>query len=428
MKNNRAILLLLLANSISGIAQGISMLAIPWFFTTIIHSEERFSSIYLVVTSISLVWGIYAGTLVDRYSRKHLFLAINIVGMLVLGAASITGYYTGELHWIWVASVFACTVFIYNIHFPALYALAQEITPKERYGKITSQLEVQGQLTWTIAGGVAAMLLSGVDSDIPIWGSVISIHFRPWHIYEIFTIDALTYIVALVMIWYIRTEPIIDRAVDTDDLIQRVRTGFDYLLRHPILFVFGNASMLLFLTILIHSTLVNPIYVNKFLHLGGETYAASDMVFSMGALVAGFMTTRLFGERYRISGIVGTSVFAGLMYLVHLFHDILPWYFVSYFMIGFCNSACRVLRVTYLFTHIPNNVIGRTNSIFFVMNVFMRMLLTGLFALPLFHQGSNIVWANAVLAAICIVGGVIVWMIRGNLVHQPVLDMSKSSD
>ena len=423
MKNKRAIFLLLLANSISGVAQGISMLAIPWYFSHLIHQEELFSRVYLMVTSISLIWGIYAGTLVDRYSRKNLFLAMNVAGGIVLGMATITGFINHELHWSVVAIVFAATVFVYNIHFPTLYGFAQEITPKEQYGRITSQLEIQGQLTWTVSGGLAAMLLNGVDGHLNLFGAEVAVplHIRPWAIYEIFSIDAVTYILAFVMIWFIQSMPVVDREVDTDPLFKRIRTGMGFLKRHPTLFLFGNASLFVFLTIIVHGSLINPIYVEKFLHKGGDVYAMSDMVFSMGALLAGFLVSRLIPQGRVMLSIILLSVLAGTMFFIHIYNSFLPLYFLSYFVIGFCNAAVRVLRVTYMFSHIPNSVIGRTNSVFFIITVALRLMLTGLFALPLFHQGINIVWANAVLGAICIIGGILIFLLKNDLTHVPVV-------
>lgn len=417
VKNKRAIYLLLLANSISGVSQGISMLAIPWYFISVAHDEGLFSQIYFVVTSASLIWGVYAGTLVDRYDRRRIFLAINIAGMLMLGLASITGYAVGGTPWLLVALAFATTVFIYNIHFPTLYGFAQEITAKEDYGRVTSQLEVQGQLTWTIAGGLGALLLNGVPGHFNFFGADMSVPFAIRHlaIHEVFAIDAVTYVLAFIIIYQIRSISVAERTIDTDPLLTRIRTGMAYLKGHPVVFLFGNASLFIFLTIIVHSTLVNPIYVDHYLHRGGDVYALSDMVFSLGALLAGFVTTRLFGQRRIIPGLIALSLIAGGMYFVHVYNNILAWYYLCYFVIGFSNSAARVLRITFLFSHIPNSVIGRTNSVFFVINVAMRLMLTGLFALPLFHQGINIIYANAVMGAICITGGILIWLQKSDL-------------
>jgi len=422
LKNKQAILLLLIANSISGVSQGISMLAIPWYFTNVIHQSNFFSFLYLFINGISLIWGLYAGTLVDRHSRKNIFLVMNIVGLVMLSGISITGFLQGDSHWSLVALAFATTVFIYNIHFPNLYAFAQEITPKEQYAKVTSQLEIQGQVTWTIAGGVAALLLNGVDGKMNLLGyeMAVPIHFKAWKIHEIFMIDAATYFVAFMMIYFITTFSVVNKEIDTDSLVKRMRTGFSFLKRNPILFLFGNASLIVFLSILIHGTLINPIYVDQFLHQSGDVYAMSDMVFSAGALLAGFIATSLVSPKNQIKGIALFSVAAGLLFTFQITNRSLPLFFLSYFIIGACNASIRIHRITYLFSHIPNHIIGRANSVFFMVNVLERMLLISLFTLPFFHHHENIIWANGVLAFICILAGLIIYFYKEKLAQISV--------
>ena len=76
MQNKQAITLLFLANIISGLAQGISMVAIPWYFVKVVSRPEFFASAYIIITFLTLFWGLYAGALIDRYSRKKLFIII----------------------------------------------------------------------------------------------------------------------------------------------------------------------------------------------------------------------------------------------------------------------------------------------------------------------------------------------------------------
>ena len=93
MKNKQAVFLLFLANIISGIAQGISMIAIPWYFVKIVSRPIIFSNSYLLITFFTLFWGLYAGTLIDRYSRKKLFIIINIVCGILIGGIAFYGFY-----------------------------------------------------------------------------------------------------------------------------------------------------------------------------------------------------------------------------------------------------------------------------------------------------------------------------------------------
>ena len=409
MQNSRAIFLLLLANSVSGVAQGIAMLAVPWYFTGVIQSEGLFGKVYLWVTAISLFWGLYAGTIIDRYDRKKIFLGINLAGLTVISTITAIGFYQQSLHWFFVAVVFGSTAFIYNIHFPNLYAFAQEITDKKQYAKVTSLLEIQGQLTFTIAGGIAAILLNGIDGQFEFIGQQIQLPFvvQPWKIYEIFSLGTVAYLITFLLIYRIQSMPVVDRNIDTGSLLERMNVGFDFLRKHPPIFHFGNASLLLFLTILIFGTYVATMYVKSFLGAAGDVYAIGDMTFSIGALIAGFVSTRIFGERKAVQGIIILSALAGVMYLVMIGSKSIYVFFLDNFIIGACNAAVRIQRVTYMFHHIPNKVIGRTGSIFFVINVVLRFGLIGLFTIPFFHEAENIVYAVAILAGICFAAAVI---------------------
>ena len=61
-----------------------------------------------------------------------------------------------------------------------------------------------------------------------------------------------------------------------------------------------------------------------------------------------------------------------------------------------------MLRTTYLFNHIPNNVMGRTNSVFNSLNIMVRMCLIGLFAMPFFLTNDNVRWGYLVGAVMVI--------------------------
>jgi MFS family permease len=134
----RSFILLFLANSISGVAQGISMIAIPWYYLTIINERQLLGLVYFTATFIQIFWGLYSGSLIDRYSRKKIFLCINACAGLLLIAVALTGYYLGDIPLPLISLVFASTFFVYNIHYPNLYAFAQEIVSKEAYSKINS--------------------------------------------------------------------------------------------------------------------------------------------------------------------------------------------------------------------------------------------------------------------------------------------------
>ena len=412
MKNKQAIFLLFLANIISGIAQGISMVAIPWYFVEIVSRPKVFANAYLLITFLTLFWGIYAGTLIDRYSRKRLFIIINIVCGVLIGSIALYGINTSFLADFFVIFVFGITIFNYNVHYPNLYAFGQEITEPKNYGKLNSYIEVQGQVTSVLAGAFAAILLTGTTNnylDIAGVTFYLPVDINAWKIYEIFLLDALTYIAVIFIFILMKYTPIAKEKTHTEGLFDRLKGGFQYLQDHPIILVFGLASYMLFAFTLVEIHVLLPSYVKNFLDMDGNVFASAEIYYSFGAIFSGLLILRLFKRFNTVIGVIILMGVVSFAFYLMVIYDILWIFFLGNFLIGITNAGVRILRTTYLFNHIPNNLIGRTSSVFNTLNIIVRMLLIGTFTLPFFQMDSNIRFGYIVglvmmlLAIVCLI-------------------------
>lgn len=394
MKNIRAVLLLFLANTISAIAQGISMIAVPWYFA--LNDEMGlFALIFLATTFISIFWGPYGGTLIDKYSRKKIFLALCVVTGGCLFAISGLGFYRGELSSLWVGLVFMITFLNYNLHFPAVYAFAQEIVPQQYYGKISSYLEIQHQITTITAGALAAILLEGtLNGKLNFFGFVFATNWTvaPWEIYEIFLMDASTYVLAFGIILMIRYDSLVMRTEESGSLFAQFKVGWDYLKKEKGIFIFGVASFSVFVCMLISHFYLFPSYVKNRLMENGDVYAAGDMYYAIGAIFAGLAIRRLF-NKMTIPWSIILMTFVGVIVFFTLgFSKNLAVYYGMMLFLGITNAGVRIQRVTYLLENIPNQVYGRTGSIFFLSNIFFRIIFLSLFSLPFFTTGDNVIY------------------------------------
>ncbi len=395
MKNRKAIYLLFLANIISGMAQGISMLAIPWYFAEVSRTDF-FWNFYLIITFITLFWGIYAGTLIDRYSRKKLFIIINCVCGLLIGSIAFIGSGSNlEINSsdILVVLVFAITIFNYNVHYPNLYAFGQEITEPKYYGKLNSYIEVQGQVTSVLAGAFAAILLTGTENQIlQIGGIAFNLPFeiQKWSIYDIFLLDATTYLFVILIFSFIKYTPISKEKKHTDGIINRLKGGFLFLKREPIIFVFGLASYMLFAFTIVEIHVLLPDYVKNFLIAEGNVFASAEIYYSFGAIFSGLLILRLFKKVRTVFAVIILMSIASLSYYYLVFVDFLWYFFLANFLIGITNAGVRILRTTYIFNHVPNNLIGRANSVFGTLNIVVRMLLIGILSFSFFQISDNI--------------------------------------
>lgn len=413
MKNARAIQLLFISNTISGIAQGISMIAVPWYFTQHLGKTSLFGILYFTLTIITLFWGTYVGTIVDKYDRKKIFLWINTFGAIGLFISAILCHSFEITPWYIAVIPFFVTSFIYNIHFPNLYSFAQEITESAYYGKITSILEIQGQLAFAISGALASLLLTGTQDqciDLAGWKINLGVDISPWTLKQIFLANGITYLISFAFVYFIQFERVAERKIDTGSVWERLMTGFRFLQSSKPLLYFGVFSLFVFATILVCSTYLMPIYVHNHLHADGNVYAGSEMYFALGSLIAGFITARLFtNPLHYISIIIFLSLGATLVHIIFYASHSVPIFYGMHFLIGFINASIRILRVTYLFQHTPNSVIGRANSVFFMSNVFWRLMWIGIISIPFFNQSNNIIYISLGLALFTFIGAMGVW-------------------
>ncbi len=406
LKNRPAIILLLTANMVSGFAQGISMLAIPWYFISIMNTPTTFGIIYGASTFASLFWSLYSGTLIDRYSRKNLFLLTSAVGGTVLLAVSCYGYYTGYVPISLIAVVFTLTVFVFNMHYPNLYAFGQEITEKKNYGKINSYLEIQGQSTSILAGAIAAVLLQGTSGGhINMLGIMIDLPFEitPWALHDIFMLDAVTYLISIILISLIRYTPIATKQIELGTIINRIKSGIAFLQNNRLLLIFGITSYTVFVTLLIEVHMLLPLYVNNHLLETADVYASAEVYYAIGALMAGIGIRWLFRKTNSVKAVLVLMVFTiGVFYTCAFTRITWLFFFVS-LIFGVTNAGIRVLRITYLFNHIPNSLIGRVSSVFNVTNILMRLVFIGLFSIPFFNESNNVVYAYFIFGTFILV-------------------------
>ncbi|MFN3530078.1 MAG: MFS transporter [Bacteroidia bacterium] len=422
LANRTALILLFAANTISGAAQGISMIAIPWYFIDRLQEPIVFSRFYSIFTFISILWVIYAGSLIDRFSRKNIFLALTAVCGLVVLSTALYGFRTGALGVFPALLVMGVTLLNFNLHYPSLYAFAQEMTSKANYTRIVSYLEIQGQTTNVLSGAFAALLLTGVEAGVPIhlMGIKTSLNFSipAWELHEIFLLDGITYALAFVLILCIRYKRQLLYQPDTGNALQRIRKGYAYLLERPQLLLFGIMSYGVFVTVLVQDRILLPEYVRVQLQATADVFASSDMLFAMGALVSGVVTRLLFARMSPIAAVSLIMTALSVLYLYMGVNTSTRYLFVFSFIYGYVNTGVRILRVTYLFHTVSNDMIGRLLSFFKVADTAMRASFIALFSLSFFHTGNNIRYAYVVFGIFILICGLLIIPTIGKLTEN----------
>ncbi len=377
MKNRRGIILLFIANFISGIAQGIAMIAIPWYFAKA-GAMSAFGMTYLLSNAISLLWSPYSGTLIDKYNRKHIFLGICLVVGVLESLILAVGWSQGGIGLVGVGAVFVLTSLNYNIHYNNLYAFSQEIIEPHYIEKLSSYLEVSNQVAAIMSGAAAAFLLEG--SSIHSW-----IYIPSWSIEQIFLFDAITYFVAFLIIYNIDYERfIIKKEQEDGSFWERLRAGVVYLRKDKKAFWFGVLSLNVFATLMVFEFMGSAMYVRSVLHSDGNVFALVDVFYGLGAAVAGMSVRRIFAAMELQTSVLLLTLVTVVAYAMMWLLPKANIYLCLMFVIGITNAGIRIQRISFIFQNIDNQYFGRVNSVFGVLNLLTRMCFIGLLSIPFF--------------------------------------------
>ncbi len=396
-------------------AQGISMLAIPWYFA----QQEKMASfavVYMLTNLISLFWIPYSGTMVDRYDRRKIFLFLTTICGTIIFSIGLLGIKIGVLPWPLVAGVFMLTFLNYAVHYPNLYAFVQEIIEPAYYGKITSYLEIQGQLTSILAGAGAALLLEGTTAGTThLFGMEWEWPFTiaAWDIHEIFLLDASTYFLSFLIIWFIRYESLKPRRQERSTVLHQLKTGYNYLREHPYLFLFGVASYSVFVAVLLEAFFLGALYANEHLQAGANVYATSEIFYASGAVFAGLAIRKIFKHVSPPVGIIIMTFITALLFMTLGIGNRVWLFFIMLLILGITNAGIRILRTTYLFSTIPNQVFGRAISIFNLSNILFRIFFLAIFSIPFFQTGIGVKYPFYMLSGFLVIAGMVLIKYRG---------------
>tara|TARA_B100000674_G_scaffold148971_1_gene118381 strand:- start:998 stop:2248 length:1251 start_codon:yes stop_codon:yes gene_type:complete len=398
MKNKFQLLLLFLAHISAGIASGIAMISIPWYFTNNLDLNSAFSLMFGIVTFIGLFWGLYSGVIIDKFNRKSILEIINIFfGLLITCISFLILFLNPEkkILTVLVGSVFAITCFYYIIYYPTIYAFLQEISEKKNYVKINSYVEIVGQTTTVLAGSLAAILLSGIV--------IFNFKINPWPIENILLLDGISYLTAALIISFIKHKPKKNKIKEEKSIINRMKVGFKYLNRNRLILLYAVCSHIIFAFLLVELFTLLPILIKNYFQKEGHLYAITDICYALGALLSGFFIYKLINYFNKIKLTIILILLTSISLIILISNKYIISLLIISVFIGIANSGVRIIRNSFLFDNIPNVFIGRVTSIFNSINTTIRMILIFIFSLNYFSMKENVTDGYLLCAIILIV-------------------------
>jgi MFS family permease len=372
---------LLAANTFSSVGTGITMLSIPWLLIQKRGGEALFGYITLTMTIIMFILTPYTGMMIDRFSRKTILLAGEAIGFLIVSIFALLGLSSVEYETWHLAALYASGSLYYFLFYPTLFAFNQELFDRSQYKQLNGILEIQGQLATVLSGGIASILMTKA-----------ALHW-------ILLLDAFTYIVAIYCLWTIPYQRL-SRFSENTSFWRKMTEGYHYMRAHPSLFWFLLASFMPFIGVMMTNYL-HPIYISTVLKEDGAVYGTQSMVYGFGAAFAGlvipFFIKRIGNEATIVMNVCIYTI-AITMFLV--FQHTFIFYMLVVFT-AFGNAGTRVARSSLIMELIPNDKIGRVDSLFRAVGLLIRILLLSVFTGAVSLE--RVIIAYAILSAVLFV-------------------------
>jgi hypothetical protein len=367
---------LLVANTLGSIGSGITIFSVPWL---LVHQPDGNSAyLWATVATTIVLFAItpHYGAWVDRHSRKTALLASEAWGFFATLTMAVTGLALGGFATWQLMTIFFCGMLYYTLHYPAKFAMIQQMFDRSQFQSLVGLLEIQGQTAMMIAGGLGGWMVE----HVPLW--------------VILLFDAATYLASFLIQATLPYEAThLSRAgfsppsdsttrekgglkptLPQPSVWQSVAEGWRWLRDRPRLTVFFTCSLMPFIIVMTANYLF-PIYVSQTLHAGAGWFAGGEITFALGAIAAGAILPRLIAQHSAATTIPSTMLVFLVGLVLVLVVRIPLVYLAAGLLLGFGHAGCRVARSALMLHLIPNEVMGRVGGFYNVLDRVLRTLL-----------------------------------------------------
>jgi MFS family permease len=224
----------------------------------------------------ALVFGLVAGVVVDRYDRKRIMIAADLLrAAVVLTIPFLVGI---NVAWLYVAVVVSSS--ITQFYTPASDSILPEIATEEELGAANSLMAIAQFGSTAVGFALAGLLATSQSIDVVFW------------------IDSATFVFSALMISLVRIAPLVVEELTTmREMIRNLGFGARFILRTPILRSLNIVKSPIMVCIGLQNVLLLPFAITA-LQATEFEYGIQEALTSVG-FVAGSLLMARYSDRLR---------------------------------------------------------------------------------------------------------------------------------
>lgn len=338
---------------VSLLGDGFFHVALAWQVYTISNAPTALSIVFLAISLPSVLLVLVGGVFSDRYDRRKLMVAADLVRAAALGAIALLS--AADVLELWHIAALVVFVGAGDAFFnPASTAILPDVVPDEDLPAANALAGIYRPIMIRMVGPALAGLVVAALGPAPAFG-----------------VDAASFLVSAIFIWGIRTRRAPREVVDHSltATITELKEGFRYTRSQPWIWATLISAMFSLLIFIGPIEVLVPFVIKNKLQLGPEALGLIFAFGGIGSLVMSVLIGALGLPRKRVTvmyiawaGGVGATALYGLMTSL--------WQAVAIsFVLQACFMLGSVIWTTMLQQLVPRELLGRVSSLDWMMSL-----------------------------------------------------------
>ncbi|MBU6144829.1 MAG: MFS transporter [Acidobacteria bacterium] len=340
-----------IGQTISAVGSQVSGIAMPVIAVTLLNATElQMGFLNAANTSAFLVFGLLAGALVDRWIKRKVMIAADLIRMIAIGLIPILWYL--ELLNVYQLIVIGAVMSIASVFFDVSYqSYIPILLPREYIGIGNSRMEVTSQISGIASPGLVGALLKIVKAPV------------------LLIFDAISFLVSAISLMLIKDREQPKPKADRRPIQKEIAEGLSFVWNQKLIraISFTTSTSNLFTTI---SGTLFTIYFFREQYLGFDTAAFGIMMMlgSIGGLLGAASTPKLikvFGEGPLVVisaiGLGLVQLLVPLSWVIAREVALVPLVANS-FLTAFLVLTYNITQVTARQRLCPEHLLGRMNA------------------------------------------------------------------
>lgn len=292
----------------------------------------------------SLLVGLFAGVIVDRYDRKRIMIITELIRAVLIFLIPILA----PINIVWLYVIVALASAIAQFYDPAHESVLPEIAPEEELAAANSLMAISSFGSTAIGFAASGLIASTASIEWAFW------------------LDALSFLVSALIIALVRIQPLeIREEASVAMVVRNLRAGVGFLRRTPLL----RSLFLAYIPVLTAFGLMNSLLLPFSQRALGATefqYGLQEAFTSIGFVICSLLMASIFDRMREGQWIALGWIGMGLMGILYSRATSIPMAILLVGISGFLNAPPAIGGRLIIQRSTPREMRGRVNSAFFV--------------------------------------------------------------